>query len=77
MPPRHSSKKKFTASSTAVSPDDLGTWTVDGNDLVEVAHKALATLNGLCRIKVRAKSEASNSLVAMKAIYDASLWGPA
>jgi hypothetical protein len=42
--PRHSSE--FTASS-----DDLGTWAVDGNDLVEVAHKAFATFNGLAELK--------------------------
>ena len=40
--PRRSSE--FIASSTAVSPDDLGTWTVLGDDLVEVVHKAFATL---------------------------------
>jgi hypothetical protein len=34
--PRRSSE--FIASSTAVSPDDLGTWTVLGDDLVEVVH---------------------------------------
>jgi hypothetical protein len=42
--PRRSSE--FTASSTDVSPDDLGTWTVLGDDLVEVVHIAFATLNG-------------------------------
>ena len=41
--PRRSSE--FIASSTAVSPDDLGTWTVLGDDLVEVVHIAFATLN--------------------------------
>jgi len=41
--PRRSSSE-FTASSTAVSPDDQGTWTVLGDDLVEVVHKAFATL---------------------------------
>jgi hypothetical protein len=47
--PRRSSE--FIASSTAVSPDDLGTWTVLGDDLVEVVHKAFATLNGLPELK--------------------------
>jgi len=40
--PRRSSE--FIASSTAVSPNDQGTWTVLGDDLVEVVHKAFATL---------------------------------
>jgi len=40
--PRRSSE--FIVSSTAVSPDDQGTWTVLGDDLVEVVHKAFATL---------------------------------
>jgi hypothetical protein len=31
-------------SSTAVSPDDQGTWTVLGYDLADVVHKAFATL---------------------------------
>jgi len=40
--PRRSSE--FIASSTDVSPNDQGTWTVLGDDLVEVVHKAFATL---------------------------------
>jgi hypothetical protein len=40
--PRRSSE--ITASSTAVSPDDQGTWTVLGDDLVEVVHTVFATL---------------------------------
>ena len=35
---------EFIASSTAVSPVDQGTWTILGDDLVEVVHKAFATL---------------------------------
>ena len=35
---------QFIASFTAVSPNDQGTWTVLGDDLVEVVHKAFATL---------------------------------
>ena len=41
--PRRSSSE-FPASSTAVSPDDQGTWTVLGDDLVEVVHTVFATL---------------------------------
>lgn len=38
---------EITASSTAVSPDDQGTWTVLGLELVDVVRKAFATLKGL------------------------------
>jgi hypothetical protein len=35
---------EITASSTSISPDDQGTWTVLGHDLVEVVHEAFAKL---------------------------------
>jgi hypothetical protein len=47
--PRRSSE--FIASSTDISSDDQGTWTVLGDDLVEVVHKAFAAFNSLPELK--------------------------